>query len=108
MVAITGGCFQMGSPVSEPGRDRDERQHRVCVESFDIGKYEVTQGEWQAVMDSNPSRFRSGDRYPVESVSWNDVQDYVRELNRRTGLKYRLPTEAEWEYAARAGTTTPF
>ncbi len=102
MIAVRGGCYQMGSPSSESGRDSDEKQHRVCVEDFSIGKYEVTQAEWQAVMGSNPSRFK-GDRNPVEKVSWNDVQDYLRKLNAKTGKTYRLPTEAEWEYACRSG-----
>ncbi len=101
LVRIPGGCFQMGSPVSEAGRSSNERQHRVCVEAFEIGKYEVTQREWQAVMGNNPSRFKNGDRYPVEQVSWNDVQDYLHRMNQRTGNNYRLPTEAEWEYACR-------
>lgn len=103
LVRLPGGCFQMGSPASEAGRDSDERQHRVCVEAFEIGKYEVTQGEWRAVMGNNPSHFKNGDRYPVERVSWNDVQDYLQRLNQRTGQPYRLPTEAEWEYACRGG-----
>ncbi|MFO1370862.1 MAG: formylglycine-generating enzyme family protein [Candidatus Competibacteraceae bacterium] len=108
MVKISGGCFQMGSPESETRRDSDEKQHRVCVKDFEIGKYEVTQGQWQAVMGDNPSYFKRGDNYPVENVSWNDVQTYLRKLNQKTGKTYRLPTEAEWEYAARAGTTTAY
>ena len=97
MVRLPGGCFQMGSPTSEAGRDSDERPHRVCVEAFEIGKHEVTQGEWQAVMGNNPSHFKNGDRHPVENVSWNDVQEYLQRLNQRTGKTYRLPNEAEWE-----------
>ncbi len=108
MVRVGGGCFQMGSPPSESGRDDDERQHRVCVDSFSIGEYEVTQAQWVAVMGSNPSRFSGCDRCPVERVSWNDVQDYIGKLNARSGKRYRLPTEAEWEYAARAGSTTAY
>jgi formylglycine-generating enzyme required for sulfatase activity len=108
LVHIDGGCFQMGSPPSEEGRDDDERQHRVCVEDFAIGKYEVTQAQWEAVMGSNPSHFNDCADCPVERVSWNDVQDYIAKLNERTGKQYRLPTEAQWEYAARAGTQTPF
>ncbi len=103
LVRIPAGCFQMGSPASEAYRDSDERQHRVCVNSFEIGKYEVTQGQWQAVMGDNPSAFQRGNDYPVEGVSWNDIQAYLQKLNARTGRKYRLPTEAEWEYACRGG-----
>ncbi|MDG4583860.1 MAG: SUMF1/EgtB/PvdO family nonheme iron enzyme [Candidatus Competibacter sp.] len=103
LARISGGCFQMGSPASEPGRSSDERQHQVCVEAFEIGVYEVTQGQWKAVMGSNPSDFKNGDDYPVENVSWNDIQDYLGKLNQRTGQSYRLPSEAEWEYACRGG-----
>ncbi len=107
MVKISGGCFQMGSPESEPEHGRDEQQHEVCLNDFQIGKYEVTQAQWQEVMGNNPSRFK-GDSLPVESVSWDDVQQFISKLNQVSGKTYRLPTEAEWEYAARAGTTTPF
>lgn len=109
MVRIQGGCFQMGSPKSEPERDDNEKQHQVCVENFEIGKYEVTQAQWQSVMGKNPSRFsKCGGNCPVENVSWNDVQDFIAKLNQETGRVYRLPTAAEWEYAARAGTTSAF
>jgi formylglycine-generating enzyme required for sulfatase activity len=103
MVFIPSGVFDMGS-----GHSRDEQPiHRVNVPNFLIGKTEVTQGQWQAVMGSNPSRFRQcGDDCPVEQVSWDDTQDFIRKLNQKTGLAYRLPSEAEWEYAARAGSTT--
>ena len=109
-VWIPAGEFLMGSPIYEEGRDSDERQHEVRIsQGFWMGKYEVTQGEWEAVMGSNPSFFdECGSRCPVETVSWNDVQEFIRRLNEReTGhvYRYRLPTEAEWEYAARAGTT---
>lgn len=73
------------------------------VKSFHIGKYEVTQGQWKAVMGSNPSFFKGGDNYPVEQVSWMDVQEFIRRLNASTGKNFRLPTEAEWEYAALGG-----
>ncbi|MEZ4599561.1 MAG: formylglycine-generating enzyme family protein [Syntrophotaleaceae bacterium] len=107
-VWVPGGCFQMGSPASEESRYIEEAQHEVCVDGFLIGKYEVTQGQWWEIMGSNPSCFKNGDNYPVERVSWDDAQDYIRKLGLRSGKSFRLPTEAEWEYAARAGTTTPF
>lgn len=94
----------MGSPATEAGRNDDERQHRVCVNSFEIGKFEVTQRQWQAVMGDNPSYFKRGgdNNNPVE-VSWNAIQEYLAKLNAWTDWKYRLPTEAEWEYACRGG-----
>ncbi len=110
-VLIPAGSFMMGSPTSEPKRDDDERQHRVTISKpFYMQTTEVTQGQWQAVMGSNPSHFSScGDDCPVEQVSWNDAQEFIRRLNAKEGTnQYRLPTEAEWEYACRAGTTTPF
>jgi formylglycine-generating enzyme required for sulfatase activity len=112
MVGIVGGCFQMGSPQQEDGRDSDEQQHPVCLREFEIGKYEVTQRQWQAVMGGNLSFLSSFSSLisrlscpdcPVEQVSWNAVQDYLRKLNLQTGKNYRLPTEAEWEYACRGG-----
>lgn len=101
------GTFTMGSPELEPGRDPDERQHQVSItRGFWLGEYEVTQGQWEAVVGYNPSRFAAPDR-PVEQVSWDDAQRYVTEANRGEGRPvYRLPTEAEWEYACRAGTKT--
>ena len=102
MQLIKGGCFEMGDILG--GGDPDERPvHRVCVADFYLGIYEVTQNQWQRVMGDNPSTFRKGDAYPVETVSWNDAQEFIRLLNRETGKYYRLPTEAEWEYAAREG-----
>lgn len=99
-VLIKGGCFQMGD---EEG-DREERPvHEVCVSNFYLGRYEVTQGQWKALMGKNPSKNKNSDRDPVEDVSWNDVEDFIKELNQKTGRNYRLPTEAEWEYAARSG-----
>ena len=103
MVQIVGGCFQMGSPQSETGHESDEKQHQVCMKDFEIGKYEVTQQQWQAVTGSNPSDVQGCADCPVEQVSWNDLQDYLRKLNQQTGKNYRLPTEAEWEYACRGG-----
>jgi len=110
-VYIKPGTFMMGSPSNEPKRDNDERQHRVTLtRGFYMQTTEVTQGQWKRVMGSNPSRFKNcGDNCPVEQVSWNDVQKFIGKLNQMEGgNKYRLPTEAEWEYAARAGTDTPF
>jgi formylglycine-generating enzyme required for sulfatase activity/uncharacterized caspase-like protein len=110
MVVIPAGRFLMGSPAGEAGQDTDEGPQRwVEVPRFALGKFEVTQGEWLAVMGSNPSGFsRCGLNCPVENVSWNDAQEYVRRLSQRTGQNYRLPSEAEWEYAARAGATTAY
>ena len=103
MVVIPAGSFEMGS-----NEDPSERPvHRVNVPSFLIGKTEVTQGQWRAVMGSNPSYFGNcGDDCPVERVSWNDVQEFAQRLSQKTGKQYRLPSEAEWEYAARAGSST--
>ena len=101
MVQVKGGCFQMGDMFEEG--DNDEKPgHEVCLNDFSIGKYEVTQEQWVAVMGSNPSKFK-GDRLPVEQVNWYDVQQFIAKLNLMTGKHYRLPTEAEWEYAARSG-----
>jgi formylglycine-generating enzyme required for sulfatase activity/predicted Ser/Thr protein kinase len=105
MVFVQGGSFTMGC-TSEQGRDCDDDEkpaHQVTVSSFWIGKYEVTQKEWEAVMGSNPSRFQNCPDCPVENVTWNDVQDFIRKLNYLTGGNYRMPTEAEWEFAARGG-----
>ena len=103
MVRISGGTFMMGSDSSE-AKSGERPMHQVTVASFYMGKYEVTQGQWKSVMGGNPSHFK-GDDLPVEMVSWNDVQGFIQKLNQMTGLRYRLPTEAEWEYACRAGTT---
>jgi len=109
MVYISPGTFMMGSPSSEPEREKDEKQHRVTLtKGFYMGATEVTQSQWKAIMGNNPSKFK-GDNLPVEQVSWNDCQEFISKLNlQEGGNKYRLPTEAEWEYACRAGTTTPF
>jgi len=129
MVRINGGTFTMGSPANEPKRDGDEGQHQVMVSGFYMGKYEVTQKEYQEIMGTNPSYFK-GDNLPVEQVSWFDAVEYCNKRSQKEGLTpaysisgsgdsrtvtwnrnangYRLPTEAEWEYACRGGTTTPF
>ncbi len=110
-VLIPSGTFIMGSEISESGGDSNETQHHVTISrSFYIQTTEVTQGQWKVVTGNNPSHFSNcGDDCPVEQVSWNDVQKFIRKLNSIEGTdKYRLPTEAEWEYAARAGTTSRF
>jgi len=104
MVPIANGSFAMGSTSGE-SYEEERPVHTVALASFMIGKYEVTQGQWQAVMGNNPGHFPIGNNYPVENVSWNEVQAFIQKLNAMTGKRYRLPTEAEWEYACRAGTT---
>ena len=109
-VLIPAGSFDMESPSGEDGRASDESPvHKVKIpDSFYMGKYEVTQKQWREVMGDNPSYFK-GDDLPVEKVSWNDAQDFIKKLNQKEGEnEYRLPSEAEWEYAARAGTTTQY
>ena len=104
MVEVRGGTFTMGA-TSEQGSeayDTEKPAHNVTLSSYYIGKTEVTQELWQAVMGSNPSNFK-GDRKPVECVSWNDCQTFISKLNSLTGKNFRLPTEAEWEFAARGG-----
>ena len=100
----------MGSPIIERGRKSDETQHQVTLtQGFYMQITEITQGQWQALMGSNPSYFPScGNDCPVEKVSWDDVQTFISKMNQRGEGTYRLPTEAEWEYAARAGSTTAF
>jgi formylglycine-generating enzyme required for sulfatase activity len=108
MIAIPGGTFWMGSPANEAERDSDEGpQHQVTVPSFFMGKYPLTQAQYQAIMGHNPSYFIGNNR-PVENVSWDDAVRFCQKLSQRTGKNYRLPSEAEWEYACRAGTKTPF
>jgi len=109
MVLVEGGTFTMGSPTTELDRYSDETQHSVTLSSFYIGKYEVTQKLWFDIMGTKPSYFANCDDCPVEQVSWNDIQTFLTALNTKyPGNNFRLPTEAQWEYAARAGTTTPF
>jgi formylglycine-generating enzyme required for sulfatase activity/uncharacterized caspase-like protein len=109
MVTLPAGSFLMGSPASDPDAESDEKpQHQVTLKSFSIGKYSVTQEQYQAVMGNNPSNFKDNPKNPVENVSWNDAQEFCKKLSQLTGKKYRLPTEAEWEYACRAGTQTRF
>jgi formylglycine-generating enzyme required for sulfatase activity len=110
LVAVRPGSFMMGSPESEPGRNDDELLHRVTLSRlFYIGQHEVTQAEWMRVMGSNPSHFGSCERCPVEQVDFYQVNDFLSRINAGTSaMRFRLPTEAEWEYACRAGTSTPF
>ena len=125
LIFIKGGTFEMGSPQNEAQRNEDEVQHSVTVSDFYIGKYEVTQKEYQDITGQNPSNFK-GENLPVENVTWYDAINYCNLLSQKQGLEpvyeingenvtwnkekngYRLPTEAEWEYAGRAGTTTVF
>lgn len=128
MIPLPAGTFVMGSPKSEQGRFDDEDQKTVAVASFAIGKYPVTRGQWAAFVKATGRRtpqapcayapaphpswrdpgYPQGDDHPVVCVTWKDASDYVGCLSRTTGKTYRLPTNAQWEYAARAGTTTPF
>ena len=109
MVIIPPGTFMRGSPSSEKGRYDNETQHEVTLtKPFYIGKYEITQEQWEAVMGDNPSRRTKGAKLPVTDVSWEDCRDFIKKLNAKTDGGYRLPTEAEWEYACRAGTTTAY
>lgn len=100
LILVEGGEFLMGDDQSEYKSEKPA--HRVKIQDFYISKYQVTQILWESVMGSNPSRFK-GEKRPVETVSWNGVQDFIKKLNGRTGATFRLPTEAEWEYAARGG-----
>ncbi|MBR7028214.1 MAG: SUMF1/EgtB/PvdO family nonheme iron enzyme, partial [Bacteroidaceae bacterium] len=103
MIAVEGGTFLMGSPESDADTDDDEKpQHEVTLSNYYIGETEVTQELWETVMGSNPSEFK-GPKLPVENVSWDDCQTFIGKLNAQTGKTFRLPTEAEWEYAARGG-----
>jgi formylglycine-generating enzyme required for sulfatase activity len=117
MIAIPGGAFSMGAPTTEAeSRDNERPQHRVTIQPFYMGKYAATQAQWKAVaklpkikfdLADDPSRFKGNNR-PVEQVSWYQAVEFCARLSKNTGHNYRLPSEAEWEYACRAGTTTPF
>lgn len=104
MIKVEGGTFMMGA-TPEQGKDAKSKEkpaHQVTLSDYYICKFEVTQEEWEAVMGNNPSEFK-GSNNPVENVSWNDCQEFIKKLNQLTGLTFSLPTEAEWEYAARGG-----
>ncbi len=104
LVYVEGGCFKMGSAAGEKGRFAWEGPvHEVCVSGFWMGRHEVTQEQWEKIMRGNPSGFKKGGKHPVENVSWHDANEFLARLNKRSGGAYRLPTEAEWEYACRAG-----
>jgi len=107
-VWVPGGCYQMGCGSWQSDcMDEEKPVHEVCVDGFWMGKTEVTQGQWQQIMDDNPadntSIFKNTENYPVEEVSWNDTQEFLQKMTRKSGKNYRLPTEAEWAYAARSG-----
>ena len=102
VVFVKGGCFTMGDTFGDGGND-EKPGHEVCVSDFYLGKYEVTQAQWRSVMEGNPSRHQEDDRLPVENVSWNEAQLFVKNLRQATGKPWQLPTEAQWEYAARSG-----
>ena len=116
MIWVEPGTFMMGSPVSEAGRIQNEIQHQVTLtKGFYLGKYEVTQAQWSRVMGNTPSFFKGADK-PVEQVSWNDAVEFCKKLTEMEkeagripqGMSYKLPTEAQWEYACRAGTSTMY
>jgi len=115
MVLIPSGSFDMGAPEGElESRDNERHQHLVNVPHFFIGKYPVTQAQYQAIIGENPSNFKEnpsnfkGDNHPVEEVTWHNAVEFCEQLSQHTNRTYRLPAEAEWEYACRAGTKTPF
>ncbi len=106
MVSVQGGTYTMGSQSSDLPRSDDECEHQVSVASFKMGMYKVTQADWYEITGTRPSKFKNCDDCPVEQVSWDDVQDFLKKLETKTGQKFRLPTEAEWEYAARGGSAS--
>jgi formylglycine-generating enzyme required for sulfatase activity len=108
-VWVPPGSFMMGSPKEEEERTNFETQHKVTLtKGFYMGVYTVTQEQWTEVMGKNPSYFKGEKNLPVEQISWNDCQDFIKKLREKDKKLYRLPTEAEWEYSCRAGTTTAY
>src|SRR5262249_49734952 len=108
-VWIPPGNFMMGSPKEEKGRREDESQHKVSLtKGFYMGVYAVTQEQWKEIMGDEPSRFKGEKNLPVEQVSWEDCQEFIKKLRDKDKKAYRLPSEGRWEYACRAGTKTPF
>lgn len=107
MLVVAAGVFQMGSPRST-GNPDEQPQHFVTIKSFMMGKYLITQGQWKAIMGKLPRCRFKGDHLPVERVSWDDAQKFCQRLSKRTRRDYQLPSETQWEYACRAGTSTPF
>lgn len=108
-VWIPPGSFMMGSPKEEKERNDNETQHKVTLsKGFYMGVYTVTQEQWTEIIANNPSTFKGDKNLPVEEVSWDDCQEFIKKLREKDKKPYRLPTEAEWEYSCRAGTTTPF
>jgi len=110
MLYVAAGTFDMGTPDSEVGHEAQERLHRVALtRPFYLARTEITQSQWMAVMSSNPSAFpECGPACPLENVNFHAIQEFIEKLSQLSGVRYRLPTEAEWEYACRAGTLTPF
>jgi formylglycine-generating enzyme required for sulfatase activity len=108
VVYIPAGEFEMGSPMDEPKRDDDEAQHHIkLTKAFYMGKFEVTQLQYRVIVSENPSEF-GGDKLPVENVNWYEAARFLKKLSDKTGMKFRLPSEAEWEYACRAGSRQAF
>ena len=103
-VPVKGCCFKMGNNYGMYDTWDEKPEHEVCLSDFYLGRFEVTQKQWQALMGNNPASFKEcGPTCPVESVSWLDIQEFLKQLNKKSGKRFRLPTEAEWEYAARSG-----
>jgi formylglycine-generating enzyme required for sulfatase activity len=107
MIPVKGGTFQMGATKEQTGEARKDEKpvHTVTLDNFQIGETEVSQALWREVMGSNPSTYKGND-LPVTNVTWEDCQEFIKKLNERTGKQFRLPTEAEWEFAARGGTAS--